>query len=83
MSTMIDTLRFSDKLRQSGFTSEQASALTLALSDEFMEQLATKADVKALKSDIRALDTKFNYTMALIGLLVALQIAPIAGNIPG
>ena len=83
VSTMIDTLRFSDRLRQSGFTPEQANALSLALSDELTEQLATKADVKALKVDIKALDTKFNYTMALIGLLVALRITPIVGKILG
>ena len=45
MSTVIDTLRFSDKLQEGGFAPKQANALTLALSDELTEQLATKADI--------------------------------------
>ena len=87
MSTVIDTLRFSDKLQEGGFAPKQANALTLALSDELTEQLATKADITALKADIKMLDdkftTKFNYTMALIGLLVMLELIPMVGKIIG
>jgi hypothetical protein len=94
MSTVIDTLRFSDKLQEGGFAPKQANALTLALSDELTEQLATKADITALKADIKMLEasiitlddkftTKFNYTMALIGLLVMLELIPMVGKIIG
>ena len=94
MSTVIDTLRFSDKLQEGGFAPKQANALTLALSDELTEQLATKADITALKADIKMLEasiitlddkftTKFNYTMALIGLLVMLELIPMVGRIIG
>ena len=94
MSTVIDTLRFSDKLQEGGFAPKQADALTLALSDELTEQLATKADITALKADTTALKadiitlddkftTKFNYTMALIGLLVMLELIPTVGKIIG
>ena len=91
MSTVIDTLRFSDKLQEGGFAPKQANALTLALSDELTEQLATKADMTALKgskyNNIKMLDdkftTKFNYTMALIGLLVMLELIPMVGKIIG
>ena len=94
MSTVIDTLRFSDKLQEGGFAPKQANALTLALSDELTEQLATKADITALKADIKMLEasiitlddkftTKFNYTMALIGLLVMLELVPMVGKIIG
>ena len=94
MSTVIDTLRFSDKLQEGGFAPKQANALTLALSDELTEQLATKADMTALKADIKMLEasiitlddkftTKFNYTMALIGLLVMLELIPMVGKIIG
>ena len=94
MSTVIDTLRFSDKLQEGGFAPKQANALTLALSDELTEQLATKADITALKADMTALKadivtlddkftTKFNYTMALIGLLVMLELIPMVGKIIG
>ena len=94
MSTVIDTLRFSDKLQEGGFAPKQANALTLALSDELTERLATKADITALKADIKMLGasiitlddkftTKFNYTMALIGLLVMLELIPMVGKIIG
>ena len=94
MSTVIDTLRFSDKLQEGGFAPKQANALTLALSDELTEQLATKVDITALKADIKMLEasiitlddkftTKFNYTMALIGLLVMLELIPMVGKIIG
>ena len=94
MSTVIDTLRFSDKLQEGGFAPKQANALTLALSDELTEQLATRADITALKADIKMLEasiitlddkftTKFNYTMALIGLLVMLELIPMVGKIIG
>ena len=80
MSTVIDTLRFSDKLQEGGFAPKQANALTLALSDELTEQLATKADIKMLDDKFT---TKFNYTMALIGLLVMLELIPMVGKIIG
>ena len=94
MSTVIDTLRFSDKLQEGGFAPKQANVLTLALSDELTEQLATKTDITALKADIKMLEasiitlddkftTKFNYTMALIGLLVMLELIPMVGKIIG
>ena len=160
MNPVIDTLRFSDKLQEGGFTSEQANVLARALGDELMEQLATKADIKTLKDDvsvlkedvivlkddvavlkkdvvvlkqdvavlkkdvvvlkqdvaalkkdvivlkedvavlkkdvivlkqdvavmkgeIKGLNAKFNYTMALIGLLVALELIPVAGMVLG
>ena len=90
MNAVIDTLRFSDKLQKGGFTSEQANVLARALGDELTEQLATKEDIKALKGDIKALkgdikglNAKFNYTMALIGLLVALELIPVAGMVLG
>ena len=94
MSTVIDTLRFSDKLQEGGFAPKQANALTLALSDELTEQLATRAGITALKTDIKMLEasiitlddkftTKFNYTMALIGLLVMLELIPMVGKIIG
>ncbi len=76
MNPVIDTLRFSDELQKGGFTSEQANVLARVLGDELTEQLATKEDIKALNA-------KFNYTIALIGLLVALELIPVAGMVLG
>ena len=46
MNTVIDTLRFSEKLQAEGFTTEQANTLARALADEMGEQLATKKDLE-------------------------------------
>ena len=90
MHPVIDTLRFSDKLQEGGFTSKQADVLASALGDELGERLATKEDIKVLKGEldvlkgeIKRLDAKFNYTMALLALLVALELIPVAGAVLG
>ena len=77
MNTVIDTLRFSDKLQEAGFAEKQADGLTRALSEELLEQLATKADIKALNARIDSLENKFNFLFALIGLLVVLELIPV------
>ena len=53
MNTVIDTLRFSERLQNSGFAAEQANALARALADELMGQLATKEDIKGLELAIK------------------------------
>jgi chromosome segregation ATPase len=54
-AVLFDTLRRSRTLRDKGrFTSEQAETLAEALGEATHEDLATKADVVALRSDIAA-----------------------------
>ncbi len=88
MNIVIDTLRFSDKLKEAGFAERQADGLTRALSEELLEQLATKADIKTLKDSLNArmdsisdridsLENRFNFLFALIGLLVVLELIPV------
>ena len=77
MNTVIDTLRFSDKLQEAGFAEKQADGLMRALSEELLKQLATKADIKALNARIDSLENKFNFLFALIGLLVVLELIPV------
>ncbi len=63
MNTVIDTLLFSDKLRQGGFAVEQANTLARALGDELAEQLVTKSDLKTtsdtLNVNFESLEAKF------------------------
>ena len=47
MNTVMDTLRFSERLQNSGFAAEQANARALA--DELVGQLATKEDIKGFE----------------------------------
>ena len=79
--TLINTLRFSDRLKEAGFTAHQAEALARALGDELTEQLPSKADFRALEAKFDGLEAKFdslrttlNIVLVLIGLLVALGL---------
>ena len=77
--TLINTLRFADRLKEAGFAGAQAEALTRVLRDELTEQLPSKADFQTLQADFKTLEAKFdglrftlNIVLALVGLLVAL-----------
>ena len=83
MNTVIDTLRFSERLQTSGFAADQANALARALADEMGEQLATKKDIQRLEGEIKALQTRFNFLFALIGLLVTLELIPVVRAFTG
>ena len=54
MNLMIDTLGYAEALEQSGFTSEQAKGAAKALNNTVGEELATKADLAQLSTELRA-----------------------------
>ena len=60
---VIDTLKLADSLKESGFPDRQAEGLARALGSALTEHVATKADLDAairlVRSDIAALDEKF------------------------
>lgn len=70
--TMIDTLQFADRLKDSGFENRQAEGMARAFGDALaaaVEHLATKSDleaeiakvsarVEAVEAKVEALDTK-------------------------
>ena len=86
--TLINTLRFADRLKESGFAGAQAEALARVLGDELTEQLPSKADFQTLQADFKTLEAKFdaleatveslrstlNIVLVLVGLLVALGL---------
>lgn len=53
--TLINTLRFADRLKEAGFAGAQAEALARVLGDELTEQLPSKADFQTLQADFKAL----------------------------
>ena len=53
-AAVIDTLRYARRLRDAGVVPEQAEAMAEALSDEFVQNLVTKADLNAAKADLNA-----------------------------
>ena len=86
--TMIDTLQFADRLKDSGFESRQAEGMARALDDEWartVERLATKSDlereigkvsakVEALDAKIEALGTQTKFVFAALAMLLALGL---------
>jgi len=63
-ATVIDTLRFADRLKEAGVESRQAEAMSRALNDELAGGVATKEDlgraVDELKDDIARVDAKID-----------------------
>ena len=60
---MIDTLRLSDRLKDSGFDHRQAEGMARALGDELVEHVVTKPDLELaigqVRADIVKLDNKY------------------------
>ena len=105
MNTVIDTLRYSEKLQVAGFATEQANALAWALNDEIGQQFATRIDVREIVKEISgsiemanksmelkfevinvkigSLETRINFTFALIALLVMLELVPVVKPLLG
>ncbi len=92
--TLINTLRFADRLKEAGFVGPQAEALARILGDELTEQLPSKAGFKTLEAKIGALDVSLNGQVdalksGLTGRMGALesnvnsQIETLAGKIDG
>ncbi|WP_018265161.1 coiled-coil domain-containing protein [Methylosinus sp. LW4] len=68
MSVAFDTLKFVEKLEAGGFTHEQAKAAAEAFAEATSQELATKTDILAVRSEIRELELPM--TVKLGGLTV-------------
>ncbi len=74
MSSAINTLRVMRKTQDSGLPEKQAEAIAAAIAAELDEGgLATKADLAALKSDIKL--HIYGMAAAVVALLKALEYA--------
>ncbi len=75
---MIDTLGYAEALEQSGFTSEQAKGAAKALNNTVGEELATKADLAQLGSELRTemaeSSTELRAEMAQLGTELRAEI---------
>ena len=69
--TLINTLRFADRLKEAGFVGPQAEALARTLGDELTEQLPSKADFQELRADFKTLETKVDALDAKVDALEA------------
>lgn len=84
-----DTLKFAERLEKAGLTREQAAAIVEtqkdAMADALDTTLATKADIRAVRDDLTAidrrmdgLDAKFDKLSWMLGILIALALANFA-----
>ena len=62
-ATVIDTLRFANRLKQAGFEPDQAEAVSRAFNDELVEGLVTKTDLDAAVTTLRGEIGKLENTM--------------------
>ena len=67
LRTVLDTLRFADRLKHSGFEDDQAEGMARALGDEMttqLEHVVTKPDldtaIGAVRSDLTAVDARLS-----------------------
>ena len=88
LRTMIDTLHFADRLKDSGFENRQAEGMARALGDALagtVENLATKSDLAALDTKLSArietldakvdaLGTQIKFVFAALAMLLALGL---------
>ena len=69
-STVIDTLRFADRLKEAGVPSKQAEAMARAFNDELTGGLVTQASfdsaVAKLRGEIQAVDAKVDAAVATL-----------------
>ena len=69
-ATVIDTLRYANRLKEAGVETGQAEAMSRALNDELTEGLVTKTDldnaVSELGGKIDSLDAKFEVRFAQV-----------------
>ncbi len=78
-TTAIDTLRYARKLRDAGVPPDQAEAMADAIGSELVDHLATKADIRETKAEIRELrswaEGKFQLLYWMLGFNLAFVVA--------
>ena len=80
--SVIDTLRYADRLKAAGVETRQAEAMSRALNDELAGGVATKRDldqaVDKLTGEIARVETKVEtqgrYVFLVLGLIAALGL---------
>jgi argininosuccinate lyase len=70
---VLDTLAYSKKLKEAGFTEKQAEVQAEALAEVINERVATKRDIDDLRRDMHEMEERLasKLTIRLGGMLVA------------
>ena len=69
-----DTYRFVKHLTESGFTEQQAEALAEEQTAVLNGNLATKADIKLVKAELKAIKWAIGIVLAVAALQMALTL---------
>jgi hypothetical protein len=73
-----DTLKFAKRLKEAGFTEQQAEALASAEADLIEANLATKRDLKdlelALRRDMKELEAKLTRDIEALGYRLTIRL---------
>ena len=76
--SVIDTLRYADRLKAAGVETGQAEAMSRALNDELAAGVATKQDldraVDKLTGEIAKIETQGRYVFLVLALIAALGL---------
>ena len=76
--TALNTLKFARQLKNAGFTQEQAEAQAEAINEAFSEaldkQVATKADITELRSEVMAEITVIKWMLGVIFVVVVIPL---------
>ena len=76
MSTItFDTLKFVEKLEAGGFTHQQAKAAAEAFAEATGQELATKSDIKDIRSDVAIEFAKVRGEIALLKWMLGAVLA--------
>ena len=76
--TALNTLKFARQLKNAGFTQEQAEAQAEAINEAFSEaldkQVATKADITELRSEVMSEITVIKWMLGVIFVAVVIPL---------
>jgi len=82
-----DTLAYADKLKQSGFSDEQAQGQARALAEVVYSEVATRPDLNALeiglRRDLNALEERLNSKIETLGTRLDGKIDALAARLDG
>ena len=79
-----DTLKYEERLEKAGIPREHAKAEAEALADVLAsnaQDLSTKTDMAAIRSDMREMHTEINGDLKLLRWMVGMSIALSTGTI--
>jgi hypothetical protein len=79
-----DTLKYAERLEKAGIPREHAKAEAEALADVLAsnaQDLSTKTDMAAIRSDMREMHTEINGDLKLLRWMVGMSIALSTGTI--